>query len=212
MADEIEWVSEEEPLEMTPAAPARPPEAALLVIGRFQPFHRGHAALINAAISSAAAQQLPLRICIGSSNRPESMQNPWTWQERQEMIDAWMQSEHPDQQYSVVAIPDLGDPENWVLHAEKWHGGAGHFFSTDEATAGLYERADWPVTIDELQNRESWEGWRIRATMQMVSTVVEEAVSHVLSASIPQSVLALIIEKSWQRRIAFLGEGGEPVG
>ena len=212
MADDSEWTTDEEPLEMTPPAPETRPEPALLIIGRFQPFHFGHAAMIDAAISAAPAEQLPLRICIGSSNRPDSMRNPWTWQERGEMVDAWMQAEHPDQQYSVVAIPDLGDPENWVAHAEQWHGGAGHLFTTDQVTASLYEQAGWPVTLAALDNRESWEGWRIRATMQMVSTVEDEAATHVLSATIPQSVLQLLVENGWLRRIAFLGTGGEPVG
>ena len=36
---------------------------SLIVLGRFQPFHNGHASMVEAALE----QGVPLRICIGSS-------------------------------------------------------------------------------------------------------------------------------------------------
>lgn len=53
-----------------------------VIQGRFHPFHDGHAALVKKA-SEIADQIL---ILIGSSNVPVSYKNPWTYDERYEMI------------------------------------------------------------------------------------------------------------------------------
>ena len=55
-------------------------EPALIVLGRFQPFHKGHAAMIEGAISFLGVENsdLTLRICIGSSQAEQSLDNPWT--------------------------------------------------------------------------------------------------------------------------------------
>tara|TARA_B100000287_G_scaffold434612_1_gene499566 strand:+ start:2158 stop:2346 length:189 start_codon:yes stop_codon:yes gene_type:complete len=44
-------------------------EVAMIVLGRFQPFHRGHAAMISAALEYLKKKNSDkkLRICIGSS-------------------------------------------------------------------------------------------------------------------------------------------------
>ena len=47
----------------------------------------------------------------------------------------------------------------------------------------------------------------------MMSTIMDdEAVIEVLGATVPMSVIDYLISKGALRRLAFLGEGGEPVG
>ena len=47
----------------------------------------------------------------------------------------------------------------------------------------------------------------------MMSTIDDpEAVREVLTPTIPESVLMLMIDNQYLRRLAFMGEGGEPVG
>jgi len=53
-------------------------------IGRFQPCHEGH---IH-AISVAASQVDTLLVLVGSANRTRSIKNPWTYQERVQMLRA----------------------------------------------------------------------------------------------------------------------------
>ena len=95
-------------------------EPALIVLGRFQPFHNGHAAMINGAMSylGVGDSDLPLRICIGSSQAEQSLDNPWSAEEREQMIRVWL----GDHDAEIVHVPDLGDPPNYVEHAEKFHG------------------------------------------------------------------------------------------
>lgn len=56
---------------------------ALVFIGRFQPFHMGHKAVIDRALELAEN----VIIGIGSSNRPRSFRNPFTYRERVGMIE-----------------------------------------------------------------------------------------------------------------------------
>jgi len=186
-------------------------EPALIVLGRFQPFHNGHVAMVESAFSylGIGNSDLPLRICIGSSEAEQSLENPWSAEEREQMIRVWLDGRDAE----IVHVPDLGDPQNYVRHAEKFHGPPGIIFTTDEGASELYREADWFVVESELVNREDWQGWRIRATMQMLSTVMEEeAAIAALSINMPESVARLIIDNGWQRRLLHLGTGGEPVG
>ncbi len=194
--------------------PTSPPTPGLVVLGRFQPFHHGHALLIKAAEEwrELNAPELPLVIAIGSSNRPESMENPWSSAERIAMLNIWLET-HGIDDVSIVTVPDIEDPPNWVAHAKRYHGAAGVFFTSDVSSAELYESAGWPVVMTLLEQRDSFEGWRVRETARMMSTVDdEEAVRSVLSQSIPLVVVDYLIGCNALRRLAFLGEGGEPVG
>ena len=201
-------------LPITPLPPEAPPSPGVVVLGRFQPFHRGHESLLIAADEwrRANAPNLTLIIAICSSNKEESLQNPWTADERSAMVEAWL-SKSGIQDVQIVSIPDIEDPPNWVAHAEMYHGTAGTLFTSDTPSAELYGAAGWKVLTMPLQNRESFEGWRVRETARMLSTVGdEEAVSAVLSQTIPLVVVDYLISNDALRRLAFLGEGGEPVG
>ena len=201
-------------LPITPLPPKSPPSLGVVVLGRFQPFHRGHESLLFAAQEwrRSNAPDLPLIIAIGSSNREESLQNPWSADERTAMVEAWL-SESGIQDVKIVSIPDIDDPPNWVAHAEQYHGSAGVFFTSDAPSAELYGVAGWQVVTTPLENRESFEGWRVRETARMLSTIGdEEAVRAVLSQTIPSVVVEYLVRNDALRRLAFLGEGGEPVG
>ena len=198
---------------MEPLPPENPPEPGVVVLGRFQPVHKGHSLLIKAAESwrIANASDKGLIIAIGSSNQPPSIRNPWSSVEREAMLRKWLDS--VGIQASIVVIPDIEDPPNWVSHAEKYHGRAGTIFTTDFDTAELYESSGWPVIMGDLEHRDSYEGWRVRATAQMLSTVYDEdAVRSVLGASVPDEVVSHMLEAGSLGRLAFMGEGGEPVG
>jgi cytidyltransferase-like protein len=217
MMTEDEWENpfavDEVPLLIEPEPPEVTPEPALVVLGRFQPFHLGHAKLVDAAIDYSNEIALPIRIVIGSANLPESLDNPWTWQERKQMICCWLTANHPNVEVDVVAVPDINDPPNWVEHAEQYHGEAGVLFTSDGPTTDLYRQAGWQVIESPLQDRESWEGWRIRSTLKMLSTVSEkEASISVMVETITEEVAELLWDEVWLKRLAFLGRPFESVG
>ena len=200
---------------MTPGPPDSPPPPSVVVLGRFQPFHRGHAHMLEFA-DSWRLKNMPnasLVVAIGSSNRPENLRNPWTHSERSEMIYRWLESSSIRDTPIIVPIPDIDDPPNWVSHAELYHGRSGVFLSSDASSLKLYEDSGWNTIEVPMEDRERFEGWRVRETARMMSTIDDpEAVREVLTPTIPESVLMLMIDNQYLRRLAFMGEGGEPVG
>jgi cytidyltransferase-like protein len=174
-----------------------------IVLGRFQPFHKGHAYLVEAALEKG-----PTVIAIGSSQAESSMDNPWSADEREDMIRTWLDGRDAN----IVQIPDINDPPNWVEHATKYHG-EGTLVTSDESTSSLYEAANFPVDWVDLNNRESFEGWRVRATLKMLSTVYEkDAMREVMSASIPITVVDWLIEKDAIYRLYTMSRDLEHAG
>lgn len=120
-----------------------------LVIGRFQPFHKGHAALLDVALAAG-----PVVVGVGSSQESRTSRNPFTYGERKEMIQSVAD-------VPVVAVPDINDPPNWVAHVQSLI----QFdvvFGNDDATLQLFRDAGIEVVTPGLQHREKWEGTKIR--------------------------------------------------
>ena len=202
-------------LQMFPAPPSESPVSGVVILGRFQPFHKGHEFMLEFAEKWRQSNhpELPLIIAVGSSNRPESLRNPWSYQEREEMISHWIESNDFETIPEIISIPDIDDPPNWVSHAESYHGEAGIFLSSDIDSLELYSKSNWPVVEIPMEERDRLEGWRVRETARMLSTVNDEdAIKMILGESVPESIIDFLMSNDQLKRLAFLGEGGEPVG
>jgi cytidyltransferase-like protein len=150
-----------------------------IVLGRFQPFHNGHAHLIESALALG-----PTTIAIGSSQESWTPDNPWSGDEREAMIRAWL----GNREATIVQIEDINDPPNWVEHAKKTHG-EGIIVTSDKGTKDLYEEAGWTVNWVELIQRDSYEGWRVRSTLKMLSTVAQDdAQKEVMMSILPAKI------------------------
>ena len=80
--------------------------------------------------------------------------------------------------------------------------------TSDETTKDLYQVANFPVEYIDLSNRESFEGWRVRQTLLMLSTVFEdEAVESVLSATIPLPVVEWLMTNDAIFRLSTMVSG-----
>jgi bifunctional NMN adenylyltransferase/nudix hydrolase len=95
---------------------AHPPPAhdAAVLIGRFQPFHNGHRALLKQALDAASH----VVVVIGSAFLARSPKNPFSWQERAEMIRHAL----PDaERRRVVFVPvrDHFDEERWFAEVQQ---------------------------------------------------------------------------------------------
>ena len=201
-------------LPMEPKPPSIAPDSGVVVLGRFQPFHLGHEYMLESASNwrNENNPNAPLIIAIGSSNRPQNLRNPWTYEERSQMIETWTKSAQIEN-FQICSIPDIEDPPNWVTHASQYHGQAGVLVTTDMGTAELYTASGWDVILLPLEQRERFEGWRVRETARMLSTIGDQdAIREVLGTLIPMPVLEHLIETNGLHRLAFMGEGGEPVG
>lgn len=80
---------------------------ALVFIGRFQPFHNGHKAIVDAALKQAKE----VIIVVGSSFASRNIRNPFTFDERRQMI----KSVFPQDTVKVVPVSDYPyDDNKWV--------------------------------------------------------------------------------------------------
>ena len=164
----------------------------------------GHEYLVKSAYEHVG-EDGQLVIAIGSQQAGWEPTNPWTADERKAMIEAWSQSANIAAE--IVGIDDINDPPNWVEHASKTHGD-GILVTTDGPTAQLYRDAGYEVIEPEMQQREQHEGWRVRQTAKMLSTVYDdEAVREVLKSSIPQAVIEWLIENDALFRLSTFETG-----
>lgn len=80
---------------------------ALVFIGRFQPFHFGHKAIVDAALEQAKE----VIVVVGSSFAARNIRNPFTFEERKQMIKAV----YPSDRVKVVPVCDYPyDDNKWV--------------------------------------------------------------------------------------------------
>ena len=84
-----------------------------LFIGRFQPFHLGHLKDIKDALK----QVDELIIGVGSSQEKHTKENPFSVEERIEMIDYVLDAEDIGN-YTIYPVPDFHDDKKWTKHIE----------------------------------------------------------------------------------------------
>ncbi|GLS28042.1 bifunctional nicotinamide-nucleotide adenylyltransferase/Nudix hydroxylase [Marinibactrum halimedae] len=97
----------------------------LVFIGRFQPFHRGHLAVIQEGLRHT--QQMII-LC-GSAHQPRTTRNPWSVEERMEMIRANF-TDNENQRIHIAPLMDIVyNDEAWVQNVQMTVNGivAAHF-------------------------------------------------------------------------------------
>lgn len=77
-------------------------------IGRFQPFHMGHKAVVREGLSQANK----MVVIVGSSGGPRSYRNPFTYEERVQMI----KGAFPEDAKRIITMP----LEDTIYNDEKW--------------------------------------------------------------------------------------------
>lgn len=84
-----------------------------LFIGRFQPFHLGHLSAIRQTFNRVGF----IYIGIGSAQYSNKEMNPFTKEERKEMIEkALLADGIPSDRFEVIFIPDIHDNKAWPKH------------------------------------------------------------------------------------------------
>jgi nicotinamide-nucleotide adenylyltransferase len=149
-----------------------------LLIGRFQPFHKGHLAAISFGLSKVEN----LWIGIGSSNKSYEKKNPFTADERKEMIVSSLDSELL-KRIKIFYIPDINDHDKWTSHVDSLVPKYDVVFSNDDFTISLYKKRGSKVIEVPLLQRDVISGTRIRELIskdQDWSSLVSEGTKKVL--------------------------------
>lgn len=85
-----------------------------LFIGRFQPFHKAHLSDVKLAIKECGR----VVIAIGSSQESGTKDNPFSYDERKQMIISTLEA-HDVLDFDILPVPDINDDKKWVDHVIK---------------------------------------------------------------------------------------------
>lgn len=128
-----------------------------LLIGRFQPFHLGHLGALHFALSKVDK----LWIGLGSSNKPLQKNNPFSAEERKEMILSSI-DESIQQKIQIYFIPDLENHIKWIELIDALIPKFDIIFTNDELTRHLYSKRDVEVLPIPFVKRDILSGTNIR--------------------------------------------------
>jgi nicotinamide-nucleotide adenylyltransferase len=130
-----------------------------LLVGRFQPFHRGHA-----SVAAEIRQQRPsetLLLGIGSAQESYTWQNPFTAGERYEMIERALGRKNVGA-WLALPIPDIERHAQWVAYVESLLPRFERVYTNNALTRLLFERAGYTVESPPMYDRAHLEGAHIR--------------------------------------------------
>jgi len=128
-----------------------------LLIGRFQPFHLGHLEALQFALSKVDK----LYVGLGSSNKPVEKNNPFTAEQRKEMILSSIDNSMKEK-ISIYFIPDVDNHIRWIEKIDTIVPKFDIIFSNDDLTKHLYSKRNIQVLSIPFLNRESLSGTNIR--------------------------------------------------
>jgi len=128
-----------------------------LLIGRFQPFHLGHLEALQFALSKVDK----LWVGLGSSNKPVQKNNPFSAEERKQMILSSIDNTMKEK-ISIYFIPDLDNHVKWIEKIDTIVPKFDIIFSNDELTKRLYSKRSVQVIAIPFLNRNVLSGTNIR--------------------------------------------------
>lgn len=74
-----------------------------LFIGRYQPFHQGHEALIRKVLNEGK------KVCIALRDTPICDTDPYTYEQRHRMISVQFNAEIKEGKVVIIKIPDINE-------------------------------------------------------------------------------------------------------
>lgn len=170
----------------------------LVFIGRFEPFHNGHAAVARHALGRAKN----VIFLIGSADTPRTLRNPWSVAERAVMIQAAL-----DGMGDRLIIRPLHDhlynESLWVAGVQRTvadairdHGGDANArvgligFDKDASSYYLREFPQWPLV--DVQHTEALSATELRRYLFEAGGIDFHGALLMLRANVPQPVFEML--------------------
>ncbi len=132
-----------------------------LLIGRFQPFHKGHIYVIKEICKEVDE----IIIGIGSAQLSHSIENPFTAGERIMMISKSLFENGIEKNYYIIPIPDVNNNSLWVSHLKSLTPPFSKVYSGNPLVKRLFLEEGIEVLTPPLYNREMYSGTEIRRRM-----------------------------------------------
>ncbi|MEK6952504.1 MAG: adenylyltransferase/cytidyltransferase family protein [Nanoarchaeota archaeon] len=134
-----------------------------LIIGRFQPFHKGHLYLVKKALEYVDE----IIIGVGSVNIKNN-DNPFNFKERKNLIEVSLEKyKIINKIKKIVPIDDYPDNDDiWLDELKKKTGSFNVVFGNNEWVNGILEDRGVKVVRFKLYKRNIYEGKKIREEMK----------------------------------------------
>lgn len=129
-----------------------------LYVGRFQPFHLGHLAILKKILK----EYYEVIIIVGSAQYSHTLENPFTAGERIQMITETLDEEGISTRVYVIPIDDIHRHSVWVSHVEALAPPFDAVYSNEPVTIRLFKEAKYTVNNTALLERDTWSGTEIR--------------------------------------------------
>ncbi|GAB7128627.1 bifunctional nicotinamide-nucleotide adenylyltransferase/Nudix hydroxylase [Silvimonas sp. JCM 19000] len=121
----------------------------LVFIGRFQPVHLGHLKVIEAAMQQAAK----LIVICGSARQASSPRNPFTLDQREDMLRAALPTEWQDRVFVVGCSDRMYNDQQWVTEVQNL---VDKVIAVDTLSLGKSEAQFRIGTIGSPSRRHTW--------------------------------------------------------
>lgn len=121
------------------------PSLTCLFVGRFQPFHNGHLMVIKGMTKVCGR----VVVAIGSTDKHGTAENPFSTDERKEMIQAALQDAGiiPTFDLIFVEVPDMPSDDAWTKKALELAGTVHVAWTGDAQTKACFEKAGIEVKV-----------------------------------------------------------------
>lgn len=168
----------------------------LVFIGRFQPFHQGHFAVIEAGLKLAEQ----MIILCGSAHQPRSVRNPWTVPEREAMIRGSVVAADNSRLHIAPLMDIVYNNASWVRNVQATVNGivtAQHGIPHKPPRIGLIGHSKDQSSY-YLNLFPQWEAVAVESYQGISATPIREAIfsdqGGVEARMLPQSVQASMAE------------------
>jgi nicotinamide-nucleotide adenylyltransferase len=132
-----------------------------LLIGRYQPFHKGHLEVIKNILKEVD----DLIIGIGSAQISHTLENPFTAGERMTMISNSLRDEGITRCLHIIPIPDVWNNALWVNHVRSLTPRFQVVYTGNALAKRLFKENGVEVREQPLFNRAKYSGTEVRRRM-----------------------------------------------
>jgi nicotinamide-nucleotide adenylyltransferase len=136
-------------------------------VGRFQPFHFGHLF----AVMQILAKNHNVLIIIGSAEKYNSNENPYSYLQRKEFIEIVLKSENVDaSRFKIVPLADIGDDSKWVDYLITSVPKFEVMYTGSESTKKLFLESG-KIPVSSLVMLEGVSGTKVRERLRLAESV-----------------------------------------
>ena len=134
-----------------------------ILVGRFQPLHKGHIEAIEFAENNSDK----LYIIVGSAEKSNQKRNPFTFEERKKMIELAMIDRKLHESITIVPINDANNHTEWILSIKNVIGAYNIIFTNDEVTEKLFNKDETKVINVPLLDRNALSATEVRRRLEL---------------------------------------------